>query len=244
MIPSVTDNSALFLDIDGTILDMARTPEAVVVPPELPAALERLRDRLDGALALVSGRSLALIDTLFLPFRPAAVGCHGAEVRGAQGRVTELAPPIPDTVRALFRELAGLYPGLLLEDKVHALALHYRQAPQAWPELEAIMERNQTLFRAEQVSILHGKAVIDARPVGVDKGAGVRALMATTPFAGRIPLFGGDDTTDLDVFRVLPQLGGEGFSVGKRFPGARYLFDNPASVRHWLTREAGQDLAA
>ena len=243
MIPSVTDNSALFLDIDGTILDLARTPGAVVVPPELPAALERLRDRLEGALALVSGRSLAMVDNLFLPFRPAAVGCHGAEVRGAQGLVTELGPPIPDTVRALFRELAGLFPGLLLEDKGHALALHYRQAPQAWPELEAIMERNQDLFRAEHVSILHGKAVIDARPVGVDKGAGVRALMAIAPFAGRIPLFGGDDTTDLDVFRILGELGGRGFSVGRRFPGVEYVFPTPRAVRQWLARMAAQGVA-
>src|SRR5581483_5624286 len=85
------------------------------------------------------------------PWQPAAVGCHGAQVRDAEGLVAALAPPIPDTVRALFRELAGRYPGLLLEDKGYALALHYRQAPQAWPELEAAMEQHQGLFRAEQV---------------------------------------------------------------------------------------------
>jgi trehalose 6-phosphate phosphatase len=244
MMPSVKDNSALFLDIDGTILDMAATPEAVVVPPELTAALARLAERLEGALALVSGRSLAMIDRLFLPFRPAAVGCHGAEVRNGGGMVTALAPPIPDTVRMLFRELAGIRPGLLLEDKIHALALHYRQAPEALPELSAAIARHQALFRAEQVGILSGKAVIDARPLGVDKGAGVRALLAMPPFAGRIPLYGGDDTTDQDVFRILPQLGGEGFSVGKAFAGVRYMFDSPASVRRWLAREAEQDLAA
>src|SRR3954471_21344677 len=116
-VPPVKGNSALFLDIDGTILDMARTPEAVVVPSELVAALRRLSDELRGAVAFVSGRSLATIDALFAPLKLAAVGCHGAQVRGGDGTVKALSDPVPDTVRAVLRDLAAAHPGVLLEDK-------------------------------------------------------------------------------------------------------------------------------
>lgn len=112
MTPPVTGNSALFLDIDGTLLDLARTPDAVVVPGELQRALTRLHQQLEGALAFISGRSLITIDRLFAPLRTAAIGCHGAEVRGVDGRVEALARPVADKVRGLFRDLAKDHPGL------------------------------------------------------------------------------------------------------------------------------------
>lgn len=234
MMPPVKENSALFLDIDGTILDMARRPDAVLVPAELKHSLTELTEKLRGALAFVSGRSLAAIDRLFAPLKFAAIGCHGAQVRGADGAVAALAGPLSDTVRALFRNLAESHPGVLLEDKIYALALHYRLAPEARKPLEAAMEKHAALFAAERIFILHGKAVIDARPVGIDKGVGVRALIAQKPFRGRNLLFGGDDTTDQDVFRILPELGGRGFSVGKHFPGVEHVFSSPREVRRWL----------
>jgi len=237
-VPPVKENSALFLDIDGTILDMARTPEAVVVPSELVAALRRLSEDLRGAVAFVSGRSLATIDALFAPLKFAAVGCHGAQVRGHDGAVKALSAPVSDSVRGIFRELAQAHPGVLLEDKIYALALHYRLAPEAKPALEAAMEKHRALFAAERFHIQHGKAVIDARPMGIDKGVGVRALAAQKPFRGRRPLFGGDDTTDLDVFHILPQLGGQGFSVGRKLAGVDHVFPNPRAVRQWLIRLA------
>jgi trehalose 6-phosphate phosphatase len=237
MMPPVSENTALFLDIDGTLLDLARTPDRVKVPHELPRALEKLSRQLSGALAFVSGRSLDSIDMLFAPFRPAAIGAHGGEVRGFDGLVTR-RQALPDSVRDIFVGLAGAIPGLLLEDKKCALALHYRLAPEARPVLTSAMEKHAKLFEAEKVDILHGKAVIEARHIGVDKGTAVAALAKQRPFAGRTILFGGDDTTDADVFRILPRLGGRGFSVGRHFPGADHVFESPRAVRRWLVRTA------
>ena len=237
MMPPVSGNTALFLDIDGTLLDLARTPDRVRVPHDLLLALERLAQDLSGAVAFVSGRSLESIDKLFLPFRPAAIGAHGAEIRRVDGTVAR-SKALPDTVRQVFTDLANSIPGLLLEDKKCALALHYRLAPEARPVLTSAMEKHARLFQAQKVHILHGKAVIEARPLGVDKGTAVAALVKQKPFAGRAILFGGDDATDLDVFRILPDLGGRGFSVGRRFPGADHVFESPRAVRQWLTRTA------
>jgi trehalose 6-phosphate phosphatase len=244
MTPPVRKNSALFLDIDGTLLDMARTPDAVQVPADLRQALVSLYDALEGALAFVSGRSLGAIDRLFAPLRTAAIGCHGAEVRGADGNVRALADPIPNPVRAIFRDLAESHPGTLLEDKIYALALHYRLAPEAKRALEAAMKKHALLFEAEKVAIQHGKAVIDVKSLGIDKGVGVRVLMRQPPFRDRTPVFGGDDTTDMDVFHILPELGGHGFSVGRAFKGVDYKFQSPRAVRQWLTDLAERGVAA
>jgi len=239
MTPAITANTALFLDIDGTLLDLARTPDRVKVPRELSRALEKLSHQLSGALAFVSGRSLESIDRLFAPFRPAAIGTHGAEIRGTDGSIAR-SGPLPEKVAEIFTGLAENIPGLLLEDKRSALALHYRLAPEARPVLLSAMEKHARLFEGEKVHILHGKAVIEARPLGVDKGTAVAFLAKQKPFTGRTILFGGDDTTDLDVFRILPQLGGEGFSVGQQFPGAGYVFESPLAVRRWLTEAAAE----
>jgi trehalose 6-phosphate phosphatase len=241
MMPAVTGNTALFLDIDGTLLDLARTPDRVKVPHDLLRALEKLTHRLSGALAFVSGRSLESIDKLFAPFKPAAIGAHGGEIRSLNGDVAR-SQPLPEKVVEVFAGLAGNIPGLLLEDKRCALALHYRLAPEAQQVLTSAMEKNAGLFECEKVQILHGKAVIEARWVGVDKGTAVAVLAKQKPFAGRTVLFGGDDTTDLDVFRMLPRLGGHGFSVGRHFPGVEYVFETPRAVRQWLTRMAEADL--
>jgi trehalose 6-phosphate phosphatase len=244
MTPPLNGNSALFLDIDGTLLDIARTPDAVVVPAELKHSLGKLREELRGALAFVSGRSLSAIDRLFAPLSTAAIGCHGVEVRGFDGKVRALAPPIPDTVRKLFLRLAKSHPGVLLEDKVYALTLHYRLAPEARSSLKAALKKEADLLAAENLSLVAGKAVIEARPAGVDKGVGLRALIAQKPFRGRRVLFGGDDVTDQDVFQILPEIGGAGFSVGKSFPGVDHVFASPRAVRQWLIRVADRGVAA
>ena len=240
MMPPVGDNTALFLDIDGTLLDLARTPDRVKVPRDLIKALERLSHHLSGALAFVSGRSLESIDRLFAPFRPAAIGAHGGEIRGAGGDVAK-GQPISEKVVEVFSGLADNIPGLLLEDKRSALALHYRLAPEAQPVLVSAMEKHAKLFEGEKIRILHGKAVIEALPMGIDKGTAVVELARQEPFAGRAILFGGDDTTDLDVFRILPRLGGQGFSVGRSYPGADYVFESPRAVRQWLMSVAGAE---
>jgi len=237
MMPLVSDNTALLLDIDGTLLDLARTPDSVKVPKDLVRALEALTRRLSGALAFVSGRNLDSIDRLFLPFRPAAIGAHGAEMRGVDGSISR-DQPLSDSVRQVFAGLANNIPGLLLEDKKSTLALHYRLAPEALPVLNSAMGKYAKLFEAEKLQILHGKAVIELRRQGVDKGSAVANLVRQQPFAGRTILFGGDDATDEDVFRILPRLGGHGFSVGRKFPGAEHHFKSPRAVRDWLTGAA------
>jgi len=244
MTPPINGNSALFLDIDGTLLDIARTPDAVVVPVELKHSLEKLQVELRGALAFVSGRSLAAIDRLFGPLSAAAIGCHGVEVRGQDGKVRALAPPIPDPVRKLFLRLAKSHPGVLLEDKVYGLTLHYRLAPEARASLKAALEKEANMLAAENIALVAGKAVIDARPAGIDKGVGLLALIAQKPFRGRRVLFGGDDVTDQDVFQILPEIGGAGFSVGKSFPGVDYVFASPRAVRQWLNRMADGGVTA
>jgi len=146
---------------------------------------------------------------------------------------------MPQAVRDIFNGLARTIPGLLLEDKGCALALHYRLAPEALPVLQSVVETNRKLFQAERIDILQGKAVIEARHRGIDKGTAVASLAKQRPFAGRDLVFGGDDTTDEDVFRILSRLGGRGFSVGRQFTGAEYLFDSPRAVRQWLVGLAG-----
>jgi trehalose 6-phosphate phosphatase len=242
--PPVNKNSALFLDIDGTLLDMAHTPEAVMVPDALMEALKTLHGALGGALAFVSGRPLGEIDRLFAPLQAPAIGCHGAQIRGGDGKTHTLTGPIGENARALFYSLAKAHTGTMVEDKIYVLALHYRLAPEARSALEAALEGHQGLFSAENIVLQHGTAVIEAKHSGIDKGVGVRALLQEPPFLGRTPVFGGDDTTDMDVFRILPELGGEGFSVGRRFQGAAYQFPSPQAVRQWLTDLAITGLAA
>jgi len=237
MMPPIGGNTALLLDIDGTLLDLARTPDLVRVPGDLVRALEKLAHQLSGALAFVSGRSLDNIDRLFAPLRPAAVGAHGGATRGAAGRGTR-APPLPEALPPRSPAPGPPLPGLLLEDKGSAVALHYRLAPEALPVLLSAMDKHARLFESEKVNVIHGKAVFEARHGGVDKGTAVASLLRQPPFAGRRVLFGGDDTTDLDVFRILPHLGGRGFSVGKRFPGVEHVFESPHGVRQWLCRVA------
>ena len=244
MTPPVNGNSALFLDIDGTLLDIARTPDAVVVPAVLKHSLGKLSQELRGAFAFVSGRSISTIDKLFAPLSTAAIGCHGVEVRGQDGKVRALAPPMPDAVRKLFRRLAKSHPGVLLEDKVYALTLHYRLAPEARFSLMATLQQEAHLLASKSITLIEGKAVIDARPAGIDKGVGLRALIAQKPFRGRRVLFGGDDVTDQDVFQILPEIGGAGFSVGKSFPGVEHVFASPRAVRQWLTRLADRGMAS
>ena len=164
--------------------------------------------------------------------------------RGLTATVTALCEPISPAVRAIFRNLAVKHPGTILEDKTYGLSLHYRLAPEARTSLQEAMKEHGDTFAAANIAVQYGKAVIDARIKGIDKGVGVRALMQQVPFRDRMPVFGGDDTTDMDVFRILPELGGHGFSVGRSFEGARYEFPIAPAVRQWLARLAEQGVAA
>lgn len=235
-LPAPPSELAFLLDIDGTILDIAATPEEVRVDNRLRDTLVRL-DRLSGnALALVSGRSLQDIDRIFAPLRLAAIGGHGAEVRVAkqEAAIPGRAPPLPSELRQRFAAIAGLGNGIIVEDKGYSIALHYRLAP----DLKDAIESAVAVIYASQPSglldVLPGKAVIEIKRRGFEKGTGVRELTRHPPFAGRRPVFVGDDITDASVFAVLPEFGGIGFSVGRMFAGAAHCFSAPRDVRKWL----------
>jgi trehalose 6-phosphate phosphatase len=228
---------AILLDIDGTILDIAPTPREVWVPPLLRNTIARLQDLTGGALALVSGRLLDDIDLIFAPLKLAAIGGHGAELRPVAGteplvRTGLLSGELKHNLAAL----TELGPGILVEDKGYSLALHYRLALDLGAALRAGVAEVCARCPEAAVEILPGKAVVEVKPARINKATAVRELMKYRPFAGRHPIFIGDDVTDEPVFGVIPEFGGLGFTVGRVVPGVDGHFDKPEAVRSWLAR--------
>jgi trehalose 6-phosphate phosphatase len=232
------NETAILLDIDGTLLDLMPTPREVWVPPGLSKTLNRLIERTSGALALVSGRSLNDIDLIFAPEEFPAVGGHGAELRVASDSeaIAARAPPMDKELKRRLAAIAKLSPGILLEDKGYSLALHYRLAPHA----EKAIYEAVSLIRADlpnaPIEVLPGKSVCEIKHSGFTKASGVRELMTREPFKGRRPLFIGDDVTDESVFAIMPDLNGLAFSVGRRSKGVAGHFDEPSDVREFLAR--------
>jgi trehalose 6-phosphate phosphatase len=245
LIPAL-DECALLLDIDGTLLELAPTPNDVWVPPELRSTMKGLLKRTSGALALVSGRSINDIDMIFAPSQFPAVGGHGAEMRIVAGGlvIPSKIRPIDEDLKRRFAKIADLSPGILLEDKGYSLALHFRLAPQA----EQIIYDSVSVIRADlpeaPIEVLPGKAVCEIKPAGFNKASGVRELMMQSPFKGRTPIFLGDDVTDESVFAIMPDLRGFAFSVGRRAKGVTGHFDDPQHVRTWLAHLLDQESAA
>jgi trehalose 6-phosphate phosphatase len=229
---------ALLLDVDGTLIDIGPTPHEVHVPKDLCRALERLTELTDGALALISGRPIADLDRLFSPLRLSAVGGHGAEMRVEGVAIKRSARPLPKALRQ--RIANGAPAGVLIEDKGYSVALHYRGVPVGKERLQKLLAETSADYPGETVEILPGKEMLELKRAGTNKGEAVRALMTHKPFAGRMPVFIGDDVTDEAVFAILPEIGGAGFSVGRQFDGLTAIFDTPASVRAVLARLANQ----
>jgi trehalose 6-phosphate phosphatase len=229
---------ALLLDVDGTLLDLAPGPFDVHVPAELRETLARLLDRCGGALALVSGRPIRDLDLLFAPLKLPAVGGHGAETRLHAGEAAERVADLPDALRGEL--IAAVTPDSPLdyEDKGYSVALHFRRAPQEEERLRAHIERVLAKYADQAAEPLPGKAIFEIKRAGVSKGAAVRALMQRQPFAGRMPVFIGDDVTDETVFSVMPELGGINFSVSREFHGVSHVFAAPADVRRALAQLA------
>lgn len=220
--------AALLLDLDGTLLDIAPTPDSVVVPPDLPPVLRRLRARCGEALAVITGRPLAQVDAL-LGSAPYAVAAeHGSTIRHAPDAPVERAPlPEPpagwlETASAL----VALHPGALVEPKAHGFVLHYRLAPPAGAAFKALLDRLVTDASGD-FTIMAAHMAWEVRPRGVDKGTAVTALMRRAPFAGRVPVFIGDDVTDEDAMRVARAMGGMGLRV-------QDWFGDAVGVRAWL----------
>jgi trehalose 6-phosphate phosphatase len=233
---------ALLLDIDGTILDLAASPQQVWVPAELRQALARLDELTGGALALVSGRSLGDIDLIFSPLELAAIGGHGAEMRATPGAEPLIrAKPLGTALKRKLAALTELGPGILAEDKGYSLALHFRLAPDKGDAVRAAVDRICADAAPGLVEVLPGKLVVEIKAAGVNKANAVCALMDCAPFAGRNPIFIGDDLTDEPVFGIISRFGGLGFSVGRILPDVNGHFEKPESVRAWLTRIANQN---
>ncbi|TWI02864.1 trehalose 6-phosphate phosphatase [Luteimonas cucumeris] len=237
--PLPADDWALFLDVDGCLLDFADTPDGVFVPPALPVRLDALSRRLDGALALVSGRTLASLDRLFAPLQLPAAGLHGLERRHVESRSgPPTAPPALAGIADAARQLAAKYPGTLVEDKRAAIALHWRAEPLAASDFEAFAMA--ALPQLEGYRLQHGDHVIELRPAQADKGDAIAAFLEEPPFRGRMPVFAGDDLTDEHGFEVVNARGGITVLVGAREPSAAgYHLDDIAAVHAWLGVESG-----
>ena len=237
LVPQLSD-IAILLDIDGTLLDLMPTPREVWVPPGLAVTLNSLLAATSGALALVSGRSLNDIDLIFAPARFPAVGGHGAEMRltADADAAAPLAPQLDKELKRRLAAIARISPGILLEDKGYSLALHYRLAPHAKEAIEAAIALIRADMPNESAEVLPGKCVFEIKPAGFTKANGVRALMQHAPFAGRRPLFIGDDVTDESVFAIMPDMQGLAFSVGHRAKGVNGHFDAPRDVREFLAQ--------
>ena len=233
--PPCSPQWAFFLDIDGTLLDIAETPDAVEATRREKSLVRRLHGASGGALALVSGRSLAAIDEMFAPLKIAAAGQHGAERRDATGRVHRGSYPLARLQRAArsVRDFAAAHDGLLFEDKGASFALHYRLAP-ALAEAAQRVVRNAAASLGEWVEVQIGKMVVEIKPAGRDKGVAIEEFLCEAPFADRTPVFIGDDITDEDGFRVVNRAGGHSIKVGDGETRARWQVADPAAARAWL----------
>jgi trehalose 6-phosphate phosphatase len=232
--PALARDCALFLDIDGTLAELAQTPDAVHIDETVAQALPRLARELGGALALVTGRAITSADLLFPGLKLPVAGQHGCERRDAAGAI-HLHAPRKETYAKLcklFRTLAKRNPELLIEDKGAAIALHYRAAPHLASHVHETLRRE--IAEAAGYTLQEGKMLVEVLPEGRDKGAAIDDFMAETPFAGRLPVFVGDDLTDEHGFATVERLGGWTVKVGAGRTMARYRLPSVASVSSWL----------
>lgn len=231
---------ALFLDVDGTLLDIALRPDGVVVPSSLRRALARIHDGLDGALALVSGRPIAELDRLFEPLRLPAAGAHGAHWRTHGTGSTERLPgmALPVAVRAGLLDLHRRHPDLILEDKRSSMALHFRERPALARALAKAVNGIVDAAGDDSVVVLPGKSVLEVKHSGFDKARAIRILMASEPFAGRRPIFIGDDVTDRVALDAVSEAGGIALSVERPIGRVTGVFASAAEVREAIERSA------
>jgi trehalose 6-phosphate phosphatase len=232
--PPTALDVCLFLDIDGTLVEFTNTPSETQADPEIKTLIAALAARLQGALALVSGREIRTIDALFAPLKLAASGLHGGERRDAAGVLHghDVADDGLSEARAALNQLARAHPGVLIEDKGRNLAVHFRLAPQS----EALVRSAVAAIAApllNRYQLQEGIMMLELKPKGYSKGSAVQAFMREPPFSGRRPVFIGDDLTDMDGFAAVEADGGMSIGVGARVT-AQYNLDNVAAVRGYL----------
>ncbi|CAN5895035.1 trehalose-phosphatase [soil metagenome] len=239
---ALPDKAALFLDFDGTLVPIAQRPQDVRVPANLIPTLQRLQRTLGGALAVISGRPLASIDAFLSPLLLPVAGAHGAERRNAAKETTQRQAEAPADVLAAAADLVARHEGLMLEPKPSGFALHYRLAPSLAETCQTTLAR---ALRASEVpgacvdwELMQGHCVCELKQRGVSKGTAVRAFLDEAPFAGRVPVFVGDDVTDEDGFVAVQAAGGFGIHVGTGTTHAVYQLADTDAVARWLLHAA------
>lgn len=238
-LPPPQPDWAWFLDLDGTLLDIAASPGGVAVPAGLVATLTALRTTAHGALAVVSGRPVQQVRDLLEPLRPAAAGLHGLELVTPDGLRHGPKKPLPPAgnLRRTLQEGVKSLPGVEFENKGSTMAVHYRQAPGSEQAVRRIMEA--ALAKSRGFELLEGKKVFEFRPIGIHKGTAIAEFMAIAPFAGRLPVYVGDDQTDEDAFKTVIGMGGVTIRVGEEGPTiAQWQVESPAALRLWLAEAA------
>lgn len=231
----VVSQCCVFLDVDGTLVDLSDKLETVPAPEDLTRLLRRSARVFDGALALVSGRTIAALDAQFFPLRLPVAGIHGIERRDARGRVHRAAgsPGMLDPARQYLRELIALHPGLRFEDKGSTLALHFRRRP----DLAEESRRIASALAAQAGPTFHvqeGSMVFEIKPSGISKATAIEAFMRESPFSGRVPVAVGDDLSDSDAFAAVGRLGGVSIAVGGRI-AADCTVESFKEIHRWLS---------
>jgi trehalose 6-phosphate phosphatase len=232
MLPDLTRRSTLFLDLDGTLAPIAEEPDSVVVPPAVREVLRELRSALDGAVAIVSGRAISDVDRLMDPLVLPVAGVHGLERRTATGQI--LRHPLPDlgsVVRAA-RRFADQHPGLLVEEKPGSVALHFRKLPSLGGAAAALIQ--EALANRPDLVLLTGKMVVEAKSAAAHTGHAVAAFLVEEPFAGRVPLYAGDDMTDEPAMNEAQSRGGTGIKIGPGPTLATARLPDPMALWAWL----------
>lgn len=241
-LPKLEKDTALFLDVDGTLLEIAPAPDAVIVPRELNLLLRGLHTGLGGAVALVTGRSLSDLDALFAPLRLPAAGQHGAELRrrGDMPSAALTRDARLDAFAERMRAFAGARPGLLVEDKGLSIAIHYRRAPQYGEEVHHLAA-SLIIESGADIELMQLRMAVELKPRAISKRSAVAWFMREPPFRGRVPVFVGDDRTDEDGFAAALELGGHAVRVGREGSSiAPTRIATPHAVREWLAAEAGK----
>jgi trehalose 6-phosphate phosphatase len=224
----------LFLDVDGTLVELTDTPSQTAADPEIKSLLREVAERLGGAVALVSGRKIETLDELFAPLKLPAAGLHGVERRKAGGAIqgASFVDTQLDRARDSIKALVEAHPGTLFEDKERTVAVHFRMAPQLEEVMRcAIIDIAKPL--GSNYHIQSGKMLFEIKPRGFSKATAIKAFMKESPFSGRLPVFAGDDLTDQDGFAIVEAQGGISIGVGDHVRGQFYL-EGVAAVRSWL----------
>lgn len=241
ILTTIDGRVALFLDVDGTLLDIADRPDRVTVPAGLVDALAGAERKLDGALAVITGREIGEIDRLFRPLKLRAAAVHGAELRFDPDAQSAPAPGTAELPASLWNGLTEAlreFPGTFAENKRYSFAVHYRLAPAVKEPLRKAVMRVVQAEPESAVEVMDARRAIELKAPGYDKGRAVASFLAVPPFLDRTSIYIGDDITDEAAFAAVSARGGFAYSVGRLRPGASGTFASPGEVRAWLAKLA------